>query len=116
MRRVGLPVQALLSRVAGIVDTGMTWDRRCPVCGGRDVQPQDAVIRYCSECRFQWSVELSYALLASLARAHNVGPVTQIRAGRRLERAVQVSPDVPIIQVRGPTGGPGQEDSNEGNG
>lgn len=48
----------------------MTFDKKCPVCGGEDVQSMDEEIRSCPEDGFMWNVLLSEALLLGLAIAH----------------------------------------------
>ncbi len=53
--------------------TRKQWNTKCPVCGSRNVQHQEGTIRYCDDCRFQWSMKLTQVLLAQLAIAHNNG-------------------------------------------
>lgn len=44
---------------------------KCPVCGDKgDIEEQSVSIRYCRACKFQWSMELSQALLVMLAVDH----------------------------------------------
>lgn len=51
------------------------WEKTCPVCGEDkriERQPsQGDTIRYCRNCKFQWSIELAEWQLIVLAVAHN---------------------------------------------
>ncbi len=48
------------------------WTKQCPACTEQNrIQHQEETIRYCDECKFQWSTELNYALLLVMAVDHN---------------------------------------------
>lgn len=51
------------------------WEHTCPACGEEkriDRLPSEGeTIRYCRNCKFQWSIELPEWLLIQLAVAHN---------------------------------------------
>ena len=60
------------------------WENRCPVCGGEHVGRQGSesgewmgpsekpnTIRYCNDCRFQWSTEQTLELLEQAAESYD---------------------------------------------
>ncbi len=48
------------------------WDTQCPACAEQNrIQQQEKTIRYCGECKFQWSTELNFGLLLAMAVDHN---------------------------------------------
>lgn len=47
------------------------WETHCPICGETEtVTAQEDTIRYCGDCRFQWSTELQEYQVIVLARDH----------------------------------------------
>lgn len=47
------------------------WETHCPVCGEAEtVTAQEEMIRYCTDCKFQWSMELEEYMVIILARNH----------------------------------------------
>lgn len=50
-------------------------ETRCPICGETEtvetvMHIHEDIIRYCRNCKFQWSIELSEHVLIMLARDH----------------------------------------------
>lgn len=44
------------------------WETNCPICGENEtVTAQEDTIRYCRECKFQWSTELPEHMVIVLA-------------------------------------------------
>lgn len=46
------------------------WDNNCPVCGGPSIERLDEFVRYCRDCKFQYTVELRDSLLMLIAHGH----------------------------------------------
>ncbi len=47
------------------------WATDCPICGETEtVSAQEETIRYCSDCKFQWSTELPEHMVITLAVGH----------------------------------------------
>lgn len=46
------------------------WKTNCPICGEETTVPTQKDIRYCRDCKFQWSTELEEHVLIVLAADH----------------------------------------------
>lgn len=51
------------------------WETHCPICGATEtvemlMQVHEDMIRYCRNCKFQWSTELPEQVLIMLAAGH----------------------------------------------
>lgn len=46
------------------------YETHCPICGKTErVDHQDDTVRYCADCKFQWSTELNDGVLMALSVA-----------------------------------------------
>ena len=47
------------------------YETHCPICGETEtVTAQEETIRYCGDCKFQWSTELPEHMVIVLAAGH----------------------------------------------